>query len=177
MKLTFKRVAMIVGIAIVALPLTVFLLARWFSSDEVAEIRVASSEPNTIGCLSTTFRWFGPTDKVCVEGVNDPRIPGVACHVSQARTGGWLGAAGLRTDVSMFSIACRQIGPITLPANLPHNEAVFTTRTSLLFKTTDVFRMYDPARKTLVYMALSTRVTEGSPNNSISSVPIMPWRE
>ena len=94
-----------------------------------------------VGCLSTTFRFLGPNDKVCVSGFDDPKVPGVACHISQARTGGIKGGLGLAEDPSRFSIACRQIGPITIdPKRLPNEEEVYNTRTSILFKNTHVFR-------------------------------------
>jgi len=128
-----------------------------------------------VGCTSTTFRFLGPNDKICVTAFDDPAIPGVACHVSQARTGGVSGAIGVAEDPSRFAIACRQIGPIALPQKLPKEESVFSEGTSLFFKDTKVIRMYDAKRNTLVYVAISKRVIEGSPMNSISTVPIAPW--
>lgn len=129
-----------------------------------------------VGCTSTTFRVLGANDKVCVSAFDDPRIPGVACHVSQARTGGVSGSLGLAEDPSRFSIECRQIGPILLPERLPKDEEVFSESTSILFKETKVVRMYDQKRHTLVYLAISRKVVEGSPMNAISSVPIIPWQ-
>ena len=41
-----------------------------------------------LACVSTTFRFIGANDKVCVSVFDDPKVPGVACHISQARTGG-----------------------------------------------------------------------------------------
>src|SRR5581483_3071339 len=96
-----------------------------------------------IGCTSTTFRILGANDKVCVTAFDDPKIPGVTCHVSQARTGGVKGAIGVAEDPSRFSIACRQVGPITLPDKLPKDEEAFSESTSLLWKETKVIRMYD----------------------------------
>ncbi len=128
-----------------------------------------------IGCTSTTFRIFGANDKVCVMAFDDPAIPGVSCHVSQARTGGVKGSLGVAEDPSRFAISCRQNGPVTLPAKMPKEESVFSESTSLLFKNTKVIRMYDEKRNTLVYVAVSRRVIEGSPMNSISTVPIAPW--
>jgi CreA protein len=129
-----------------------------------------------VGCLSTTFRFLGPNDKVCISGFDDPKVPGVACHISQARTGGIKGGLGLAEDPSRFSIACRQIGPISIdPKRLPEEEEVYSTRTSILFKNTHVFRMYDEKRNTLVYLAISDKIVEGSPQSSLSTVPIMPW--
>jgi CreA protein len=106
---------------------------------------------------------------------NDPDIDGVTCHISQAKTGGWKGAVGVAEDPSRFSITCHQFGPITLPANLDREKSVFSESTSLLFKNTKVIRMFDAKRNTLVYVAISKRVIEGSPMNAISAVPIIPW--
>ncbi len=129
-----------------------------------------------LACLSTTFRFLGPNDKVCISAFDDPKVPGVACHVSQARTGGIKGGLGLAEDPSRFSIACRQIGPITTDiAKLPDEESVYSEHTSIFFKHTHVFRIVDKKRNTLVYIALSDKIIEGSPQNSLSTVPIMPW--
>jgi CreA protein len=123
-----------------------------------------------VGCTSTTFNLFTPNDKVCVFAFDDPRVPGVACHVSQAKTGGFKGAVGVAEDPSRFAISCHQTGTITLPDKLPKEESVFSESTSLLFKDTKVVRMYDEKRRTLVYVAVSRRVISGSPMNSISTV-------
>jgi CreA protein len=129
-----------------------------------------------IGCVSTTFRLIGANDKVCVSAFDDPKVPGVACHISQARTGGVKGSFGLAEDPSRFSIACRQIGPITADiSKLPEDEKVYSESTSLFFKHTHVFRTIDKKRNTLVYLAISDRLVDGSPYNAISTVPIMPW--
>jgi len=129
-----------------------------------------------IGCTSTTFRILGANDKVCVTAFDDPKVPGVTCHVSQARTGGVKGSLGVAEDPSRFSISCRQVRPITLPDKLPKDEEAFSESTSLIFKETKVIRMYDEKRRTLIYVGISKRVIEGSPMNSISTVPVMPWQ-
>jgi CreA protein len=129
-----------------------------------------------IGCVATTFRVLGANDQICVSAFDDPKVPGVACHLSQARTGGIKGSLGVAEDRSRFSIACRQVGPITVElTKLPKEAEVFSEKTSLLFKQTRVVRMVDQARRTLVYLAYSTKVVEGSPFNSLSTVPVMPW--
>lgn len=129
-----------------------------------------------LSCISTTFRLIGANDKVCVSAFDDPKVPGVACHISQARTGGLKGTFGLAEDPSRFSIACRQVGPITVDlAKLTDEEKVYSESTSLFFKHTHVFRTIDKARNTLVYVAISDRLIDGSPQNSISTVPVMPW--
>ncbi len=130
---------------------------------------------DTVGCVTTAWKLIGANHKVCVEAFHDPKVPGVTCHVSQARTGGVSGALGLAQDPSQFSLACRQTGPITLPAKLPEDETVFSEDTSILFKETRVVRMWDEANRTLVYVAISRRLIEGAPANAISTVPVMPW--
>lgn len=128
-----------------------------------------------IGCLDTTFKLLSPNDSVCVSAFEDARVPGVTCHISQARKGGWGSVVGLSEDPSRFSIACRQTGPISLPEKLPDQENVFSEKTSIFFKNTKVIRMFDKKHNTLVYLAVSRKLIEGSPQNSISTVPIMPW--
>lgn len=128
-----------------------------------------------IGCATTTWKLIGANHRVCVYAYDDPKISGVTCHVSQARTGGVKGSFGLAEDPSQFSLACRQIGPITLPAKLDDDEVVFSEGTSLIFKETKIHRFFDEKRKVLVYMAISRKIIEGAPANAISTVPIQPW--
>ena len=128
-----------------------------------------------VGCTSTTFRLFGANDRICVYAFDDPRVTGVTCHISQARTGGISGSLGLAEDPSRFSIACRQVGPVTLPEKLPREENVFSESTSVFFKNTKVIRLHDAKRNTLVYVAVSRKVIEGSPMNAISTVPVQRW--
>lgn len=130
---------------------------------------------NTVGCVTTTWKLIGANHKVCVDTFTDPNVPGVTCHVSQARTGGVAGTFGLAQDPSQFSLACRQTGPITLPAKLPKEETVFSEDTSILFKETRIVRMWDEANRVLIYLAISRKLIEGAPANSISTVPVMPW--
>ena len=129
----------------------------------------------TIGCVTTEWKLIGANHKVCVESFNDSKIPGVTCHVSQARTGGLSGSFGLAQDPSQFSLACRQTGPISLPDKLPKDAVVFSEDTSILFKETRVVRMWDETNRTLVYLAISRKLIDGAPANSISTVPVMPW--
>lgn len=128
-----------------------------------------------IGCVTTEWKLLGANHKVCVESFADPSVPGVTCHVSQARTGGVAGSFGLAQDPSQFSLACRQTGAITLPAKLPREATVFTEDTSIFFKETRVMRLWDEANRTLIYLAISRKLIDGAPANSISTVPIMPW--
>ncbi|MBK1700703.1 CreA family protein [Thiococcus pfennigii] len=139
----------------------------------------AAGSADVIGEVSTKFKVLGPNDKIVVEVFDDEDIPGVACYLSRAKTGGISGAVGVAEDTSDAAIACRQIGPIQLPEDIRNNERdgeeVFKKRTSLLFKTMQVVRFYDAPRNVLVYLTYSDRIIEGSPKNSISVVPIQPW--
>ena len=130
---------------------------------------------DTVGCVTTAWKLVGANHKICVEAFHDAKVPGVTCHVSQARTGGVVGSLGLAQDPSQFSLACRQTGPISLPAKLPESETVFSEDTSVLFKETRVLRLWDKANNTLVYLAVSRKLIDGAPANSLSTVPVMPW--
>ena len=141
----------------------------------LAMLIAGQARAEEIGCISTTFRFVGANDKVCVEAFDDPDIPGVSCHISQARTGGIKGPIGLAEDPSRFAISCRQTGPIALTEKISEQREVFSADTSILFKETQVHRMYDRKRNTLVYTAVSTKIIEGSPMSAISTVPIMLW--
>jgi len=134
-----------------------------------------SVQAETVGCVTTTWKLIGANHKICVDSFQDAKVPGVTCHVSQAKTGGVAGTLGLAQDPSQFSLACRQTGAITLPAKMPKEEIVFTEDTSILFKETRIVRLWDEANRTLVYLAISRKLIEGAPANSISTVPVMPW--
>ncbi len=141
-------------------------------------VTAGSALAEDLACVSTTFRLIGANDKVCISVFDDPKVKGVACHISQARTGGIKGTLGLAEDPSRFSISCRQVGPIATDiTTLESEEKVYSESTSLFFKHTHVFRSVDKTRNTLVYLAISDRIIEGSPQNSISTVPIMRWTE
>jgi CreA protein len=142
----------------------------------ISATAIVPARAEDLPCVSTTFRFVGKNDRVCISAFDDPKVPGVACHVSQARTGGLSGTIGLAEDPSRFSIACRQVGPITVDlATLPDGEEVYSARTSIFFKRTHVYRVLDKKRNTLVYLAISDKLIEGSPQNAISTVPVMPW--
>jgi CreA protein len=129
-----------------------------------------------IGSVDTAFKLIGPDHKIVVEAFDDPKISGVTCHVSRAKKGGVTGALGLAEETSDASIACRQIGPIEFKEKLKPGEAVFTKRTSLVFKRLNVVRFLDEKRRVIIYLAYSDKLIDGSPQNAISTVPIMPWR-
>ena len=132
----------------------------------------AAAHAEQIGEVDTVFKLIGPDHKIVVEAYDDPRVGGVTCHVSRAKTGGISGALGLAEDKAEASIACRQVGPITFEKPLPQQEEVFNERLSILFKKLRIVRMVDKKRNTLVYLTYSDRLIDGSPQNSITAVPV-----
>lgn len=129
-----------------------------------------AAHAESIGEVDTVFKLVGPDHKIVVDAHDDPKVQGVTCYVSRAKTGGIKGALGLAEDRSEAAIACRQTGPLTIRGKLPQQEEVFTERTSLVFKRLRVVRMVDAARHSLVYLTYSDRLIEGSPQNSLSVV-------
>ncbi|MEP6873536.1 MAG: CreA family protein [Burkholderiales bacterium] len=132
----------------------------------------AAAHAETIGEVDTVFKLIGPDHKILVDAWDDPKVGGVTCYVSRAKTGGIKGAVGLAEDKSDASIACRQVGPISFSKPLPDQEEVFSERQSFMFKKLRVVRMVDKKRNTLVYLTYSDRVIEGSPNNSVTAVAV-----
>ena len=122
--------------------------------------------------MNTAFRWLGPDDRIVVDRYDDPKVANVSCYLSRAETGGVKGGLGLAEDPSRFSIACRAVGPITLPAGLPKHETIGFAQASLFFKSFQIHRSVDAEKNVLVYTVISTRLINGSPFNSISVVPV-----
>lgn len=130
----------------------------------------AGAEP--IGSVDTAFKLLGPDHKIVVDAHDDPKVQGVTCYVSRAKTGGISGAIGIAEDRAEASIACRQVGPIAIRQPLPRQEEVFNERISLVFKKLRIVRMVDAQRHTLVYLTYSDRLIDGSPKNSVTAVPV-----
>lgn len=126
----------------------------------------------TIGEVDTAFKLIGPDHKIVVEVYDDPKVEGVSCFVSRAKTGGLSGALGLAEDKAEASIACRQVGPVSISQPLKRQEEVFNERLSLVFKKLRIVRMVDSKRHTLVYLTYSDRLIDGSPKNSVTAVPV-----
>jgi CreA protein len=131
---------------------------------------LALAEP--IGAVDTAFKLIGPDHKIVVDAYDDPKVQGVACYVSRAKTGGIKGAIGLAEDKAEASIACRQVGPVVITQPLPQQEEVFSERISLVFKQLRIVRMVDAPRNTLVYLTYSDRLIDGSPKNSVTAVAV-----
>jgi len=149
--------------------ISLFLLA--FTTSALADL---------IGSVDTDFKLLGPDNKIVIEAFDDPDVAGVTCYISRAKTGGISGAVGVAEDTSDASLSCHQTGPVNLDPKIKagerEGEDVFKKRTSLVFKSMQVVRFYDKNRNTLVYMVYSDRILKGSPKNSVSAVPVLPWR-
>jgi CreA protein len=150
---------LMLGAAAVAVAAGAFMLFRPAHADAV-------------GSVDTVFKLIGPDHKIVVDAYDDPKVAGVTCYVSRAKTGGVSGALGVAEDKAEASIACRQVGPISIPQPLPQQEEVFNERLSIVFKRLRVVRMVDVKRNTLVYLTYSDKVVDGSPKNSVTAVPI-----
>ena len=135
----------------------------------------AADEPDLIFRRSTVFKLMSPNDKLATYGVDDPEVEGVACHFTVPEKGGFKGWLGLAEEVSDISLACRQVGPIRFKNKMEQGDDMFRKRRSLFFKKMQIVRGCDAKRNVLVYMVYSDKLIEGSPKNSTSSVPIMPW--
>ena len=135
----------------------------------------AADEPDLIFKRSTVFKWLTPNDKLATYGLDDPEVDGVACHFTVPERGGLSGWIGVAEEVSDISLACRQVGPIHFKQKFSQGEDMFRQRRSLFFKKMQIVRGCDVKRNVLVYMVYSDKLIEGSPKNSTSSVPIMPW--
>lgn len=136
-----------------------------------------SAAAEEVGSVDTAFKLLGANHKIVIEAFDDPKISGVSCFVSRARTGGISGSLGLAEDTSDASIACRQTGPIEVTEEFEDGEEVFGRRASILFKRVQVVRFFDETRNTLIYLTYSDKLIDGSPKNAISAVVVRPWAE
>ena len=135
-------------------------------------VAAANARPEAIGSVDTVFKLIGPDHKIVVEAYDDPKVNGVTCYLSRARTGGVKGALGVAEDKAEASISCRQTGPISIPSPIAVQEEIFNERISLVFKRLRIVRMVDAKRNALVYLTYSDRVIEGSPQNSVTALAV-----
>ncbi|MCH8619321.1 CreA family protein [Undibacterium sp. TS12] len=131
-----------------------------------------ATHAENIGSVDTAFKLIGPDHKVVVEAYDDPKVNGVTCYVSRAKTGGISGGLGLAEDKAEASIACRQVGPISFPGPLRQQDEVFNQSLSILFKKLRIVRMVDQKRNALVYLTYSDKLVDGSPKNSVTAVAV-----
>jgi CreA protein len=165
MQVTATRHTGLGGLFLLPLVLLTFSFSHAFAGDE----------PDLIFRRSTVFKLMSPNDKLATYGVDDPEVDGVACHFTVPEKGGFTGWLGLAEQVSDISLACRQIGPIRFKRKLEQADDMFRQRRSMFFKKMQIVRGCDAKRNVLVYMVYSDKLIEGSPKNSTSTVPIMPW--
>ncbi|MBV9250087.1 MAG: CreA family protein [Acetobacteraceae bacterium] len=147
-------------------------LATLAGAAALAALPASAGAQTRIDSINTNFRWLGPDDKIVVERYDDPKVQNVSCYMSRAETGGVKGGLGLAEDPSRFSIACRAVGPVEFPPNLPKREVIGFSSASLFFKTFQIHRSIDAEKHVLVYTVVSTKLINGSPFNSISVVPV-----
>ena len=147
-------------------------MKRFFLAGLLGLLPLAAHAQTQIDAISTTFRFLGPNDKVVIERYDDPRVQNVSCYLSRAETGGIKGGLGFAEDPSRFSVSCRAVGPLDVPADLPKREVIGFAQASLFFKSFQIHRSLDPEKHVLIYTVLSTKLINGSPFNSISVVPL-----
>ncbi len=135
-------------------------------------LTLSAAAQTRIDSINTSFRWLGPDDKIVVERYDDPKVANVSCYMSRAEAGGIKGGLGFAEDPSRFSIACRAVGPVTMPERLAKSEVIGFASASLFFKTFQIHRAVDAEKNVLVYTVVSTKLINGSPFNSISVVPM-----
>lgn len=135
----------------------------------------AAQEPDLIFRKSTVWKFLTPDDKLVVYGIDDPVVNGVACHYTIPEKGGVSGMIGVAEEVSDISLACRQVGPISFKDKFEQGDVVFRQSRSFFFKKMQIVRGCDTKRNVLVYLVYSDKLIDGSPKNSTSTVPIMPW--
>jgi CreA protein len=134
-----------------------------------------ADEPTMIFEKTTVWRMLSPDATLATFVIDDPAVQGVACYFTVPKVGGWKGWAGFAEERSETSIACRQVGPIQITSKFGQGDAIYRERRSLFWKKMQIVRGCDAQRNVLVYLAYSDRLIEGSPQNSTSTVPLMPW--
>lgn len=134
----------------------------------------SAQEPDLIFRKSTVWR-LTLDDKLATYGIDDPDIEGVACHFTAPERGGVSGMFGLSEQLSDISLACRQIGPVKFKRKLEQGDVMLRQSRSIFFKKMQIVRGCDAKRNVLVYLVYSDKLIDGSPKNSTSTVPLMPW--
>ncbi|WP_248304764.1 CreA family protein [Breoghania sp. L-A4] len=136
---------------------------------------LAAEQPELIFKRSTVWKFLTPDHKLATYAIDDPLVEGVSCHFTVPEKGGISGWLGVAEEVSDISLACRQVGPVSFKEKFEQGDNMFSQRRSLIFKKMQIVRGCDAKRNTLVYVVYSDKLIEGSPKNSTSTVPIMPW--
>lgn len=136
-----------------------------------------ANEPDLIFKKTTVWKFLSPDHKIGTYAIDDPEVDGIACHFSVPEKGGWTGWLGLAEELSQSSLSCKQYGPVKFKRKLEQGEEMFSQRRSIFFKRMQIVRGCDAKRNMLVYLVYTDKLIEGSPDNSTSTVPILPWGE
>lgn len=153
-------------------------MKRLFALLVLLSAHAHASDERDVGAISTAFKLIGPNHKIVVSAFDDPKIKGITCYVARPRTGGISGAVGLAEDPSLASVSCVQTGPVAYKEKIrkgEKGEEVFDESRSIIFKSLSINRILDEANGSLIYVARTTRIIEGSPATSISVIAPMPW--
>ncbi len=153
----------------------VYLLFLIGCSSQSWNTNLPSSEtkdPYEIGSVDTAFKLLWPDHKIEVGGVPDPKISGITCFYSRAKTGGISGGLGLAEDTSDASVSCRKTGDIVFRESIQQTEEIWNESTSIFFKKLRIIRFYDKNSNSLIYLVYSDKLIDGSPKNSISAVSL-----
>ena len=118
--------------------------------------------------------WTG--NDIAVEAVADPEVQGVVCHVAyfnrslidRLQQGNWF------EDPSYSAVDCAAAGPVTIGKINTNKggEEIFQQARSLIWKSLRVSRIYDAENNSLVYLAHSRELQQGSGKMSLSVVPL-----
>lgn len=135
----------------------------------------SAQEPELIFKRTTVWKLLTPDHKLATYAIDDPLVGGVACHFTLPEKGGISGMFGVAEELSNASLACRQIGPVTFTEKFEQGSEMFRQSRSIFFKKVRIVRGCDTKRNVLVYLIYTDKLIEGSPQNSTSTVPIMPW--
>ena len=131
-----------------------------------------NNEARNVGSVGVD--WTG--NDIAVESVPDPEVAGVICHVAyfnrslidRLQQGNWF------EDPSYSAVDCAAAGPVTI-GNINTNkggEEIFKQSRSLIWKSLRVSRIYDAENNSLVYLAHSRELQQGSGKMSLSVVPL-----
>ena len=152
------------------------MTANWAGLLAAAAFIGGAAAAEEVGEVTTAIKILGANHRIVVEAFDDPKVEGIACFISRARTGGISGSLGLAEDTSDASINCQQTGPIRFRSDLVEGEEVFGRRASVLFKRIQVVRFHDETRNALIYLTYSDKLIDGSPKNSLSAVVMRDWQ-
>ena len=173
---TARRKRPITTVSIVCAISVALLVSLVVSMWSVPALQAQSDDgPELIFRKTTVFKLLAPDHKLATFALDDPGVDGVACHFTVPEKGGWAGWLGLAEELSDVSLACRQVGPVSFNGKFEQGAEVFRQRRSLFFKRMRIVRGCDARRNVLVYLVYSDKLIEGSPKNSTSTVPLMPW--